>query len=319
MRTNTHNPDKPHLYVVVGATATGKTALSIALAKTINAAFILSADSQQVYTGLDIGTAKPTIAEQAGVTHYGLDIVPPTEAFSTAQFQHYALPLLVSAFEQGQSVVVAGGTGFYLQGLLQPYQLPSVPPNPTLRAELGQLESPVLHQQLAQLDAHRASQLEPQDKVRIIRALEIIAATNAPVPTVWQPSLLAQQLLPEKQPIIKWVGLKPHDKLAHWATIQNRIDTMLTNGWLAEVEQLVEHYGYQSHALQVAHGYPELVAVLNNNMALTTAKEQINIKVRQYARRQRTWFQRNNDINWLKNDCLTTPTPELLAEFITKY
>jgi tRNA dimethylallyltransferase len=314
-RTNAANP---RLYVVVGATATGKTALSIALAKAINAAFILSADSQQVYTGLDIGTAKPTLAEQAGIPHYGLDIVPPTEAFSTAQFQQYALPLLVDAFQQGQSVVVAGGTGFYLQGLLQPYQLPTVPPNPALRAELGQLESKVLHQQLTQLDAHRASQLEPQDKVRIIRALEIIAATNAPVPTVWQPSLLAQQLPQEQQPTITWIGLKPQDKLAHWATIEHRIDTMLAEGWLAEVEQLLAEYGEACYALQVAHGYPELVAVLQNKMTLMAAKQQITINVRQYARRQRTWFQRNADITWLTPDCLTTPVQQLIAEFITK-
>jgi tRNA dimethylallyltransferase len=307
--------DAPHLYVIVGATATGKTALSIALAKKVEAAFILSADSQQAYQQLDIGTAKPTAEEQAGVLHYGLDVVPPTQPFSTVQFQHYALPLLQTAFEQGQSVVVAGGTGFYLQGLLQPYQLPSIPPNPLFREGLSATPSEDLHARLMRQDPHRASQLQAQDKVRIIRALEIIDATHAPVPTTWQPSLLEQHIPASKQPIIHWIGLQPEDKLLHWERIQTRIDVMLEQGWLEEVATIVAFYGADCPALQVAHGYPELLAVLQNSVSLAEAKTQININVRQYARRQRTWFKRNKAINWLPADCLTTQTHELLPLF----
>jgi tRNA dimethylallyltransferase len=312
------NPTSPSLYVIVGSTATGKTALSIALAKHIHAAFVLSADSQQVYEGLNIGTAKPTLEEQAGILHYGLDMVPPTQLFSTVQFQQYALPLLIEAFSQGQSVVVAGGTGFYLQGLLQPSQLPSVSPNPTFRASLASVDSVLLHAQLREKDPNRANQLEPQDKNRIIRALEIIDATNAPVPTTWQPSLLEQHLPSALQPNIHWIGLQPEDKLAYWAKMEQRVDTMLEQGWLAEVATLVKQYGAKCPALQVAIGYPELLAVLENKQSLTEAIPQINIKVRQYARRQRTWFKRNPSINWLSADCLTTDTEQLMRLFIKK-
>jgi len=312
------NPNAANLYVIVGSTATGKTALSIALAKKINAAFVLSADSQQVYEGLSIGTAKPSIEEQAGVLHYGLDIVPPTQLFSTVQFQQYALPLLSEAFSQGQSVVVSGGTGFYLQGLLQPSQLPSVPPNPVFRTSLAPVDSLLLHAQLQEKDPARASQLEPQDKNRIIRALEIIHATNAPVPTVWQPSLLEQHLPPEHQPNIHWIGLQPEDKLAHWAKMEQRVAVMLQQGWLSEVETIVKHYGATCPALQAAIGYPELLGVLEQKQSLEEAQVKININVRQYARRQRTWFKRNPHINWLSADCLTTPTEQLMSLFIKK-
>jgi tRNA dimethylallyltransferase len=311
-------PKAPNLYVIVGSTATGKTALSIALAKHINAAFVLSADSQQVYEGLNIGTAKPTIEEQAGVLHYGLDIVPPTQLFSTVQFQHYALPLLTEAFSQGQSVVVSGGTGFYLQGLLQPSQLPSVPPNPIFRDSLASADSLLLHAQLQKKDPARASQLEPQDKNRIIRALEIIHATNAPVPTEWQPSLLEQHLPPSLQPNIHWIGLQPEDKLAHWAKMEQRVAVMLQQGWLAEVASVAKKYGATCPALQVAIGYPELLGVLEQKQSLEEAQLQININVRQYARRQRTWFKRNTAINWLSADCLTTDTQQLMHLFIKK-
>ena len=311
-------PKPPQLYVIVGSTATGKTALSIALAKQCNASFILSADSQLVYRGVDIGTAKPTIEEQAGIPHFGIDIVPPTNLFSTVQYQQYALPLLKEAFEQGKSVVIAGGTGFYLQGLLQPYQLPSVPPNPTFREALTPIASETLHAQLLAKDPQRASQLEPQDKNRIIRALEIIEATNAPVSDAWQPSLLTQHLPPQQQPIIHWVGLQPADKLVHWQKMEARVDAMLEQGWLQEVATLVEHYGADCPVLQAAIGYPELVGVLQQKWLLAEAKATINIRVRQYARRQRTWFKRNTAIDWLPADCLAEKTEKLLTLIIKK-
>ncbi len=313
-----HKKNPPQLYVIVGSTATGKTALSIALAKHLDAAFVLSADSQQVYEGLNIGTAKPTVEEQAGVLHYGLDMALPTQLFSTVQFQQYALPLLTEAFRKGQSVVVSGGTGFYLQGLLQPYQLPSVPPNPAFRNTLATVDTLALYAQLQAKDPARASCLEPQDKHRIIRALEIIDATNAPVPTTWQPSLLEQHLPPEHRPTIHWVGLQPADKLAHWAKMEARVACMLEQGWLAEVAALAACYGADCPALQVAIGYPELLGVLAGKQSLAAAQLQININVRQYARRQRTWFKKNPEIAWLSADCLTTLPAVLLRSFIKK-
>lgn len=280
--------------VVVGPTASGKTAHAVQLALQQPGSVVLSADSQLVYRGLDIGTAKPTAEDRQGIPHYGMDCAAPTEAYSAARYRQDCLPLLQAWLQQGKPVVVAGGTGFYLRQLFEATTLPEVPPNPALRATLQTLAetqgNELLHRQLAEQDSLRASQLHPNDRVRVIRALEIIAATGKPVPQTAQPAWLNT---------VQWVGLWPQNQSDHWARILSRIDAMLAAGWLEEVEGLMQQYGTDAHALQVAHGYPELVRVLQGQLSLSEARQQIYIHVRQYARRQLTWFKRNPAIQWL--------------------
>jgi tRNA dimethylallyltransferase len=283
------------VYVIVGPTAIGKTRLSIELAQRMSGV-VVSADSQLVYRGLSIGTAKPTLAEQQGVTHHGLDLADPDQAYSAGAYVAYALPL-IQQLRQTQPVVVTGGTGFYVRQLFESTTLPDVPPNPTLRQQLqdefeaaGQSTSPILDR-LQALDPARAQAIHPNDLMRLMRAIEIVSATGNPVPTDPRPPLIG----PEG---VNWLGLQPVDRAWHWQRIEQRITDMVAQGWLAEVADLVAQFGDQAHALQVALGYPEMMAVLGGTLTLEQAQSDSFIAVRQYARRQRVWFARNPLIHW---------------------
>jgi tRNA dimethylallyltransferase len=275
---------------IVGPTATGKTALSVQVAQALGGV-VVSADSRVVYRGLDIGTAKPTLAEQGGVTHYLIDVVDPTDTFSVARYAELAEPLLAHL---AQPILVAGGTGLYLKALLQEDFVPPVPPNPQWRQALLQAYTPqALYQQLAERDPVRAAALHPNDTVRVLRALEIIEATGQPVP----------QSQPRRaRPPVLWVGLTWQDRDRHRALIDARIEAMLAAGWLEEVETLLQRWGPEAQALNVTHGYPELVRVLQGQCTLAEAVEDIRVQIHQYARRQRTWFRRNPHIQWFYLD-----------------
>ena len=282
---------RPFVVAIAGPTATGKTSLGVELAQHLNTE-VISADSQLVYQGLTIGTAKPTEAERQGIPHHLIDRVPPTQAYSASDYRRDGLMVLAALIDSRQCAVVVGGTGFYFQHLLQQPQLPDVPPNEAFRSALQaqELASPgCLHQRLTGQDSERAKALHPNDTMRLIRALEIIEATGEPVPT----KVKAASPWP-----VLWLGLGVQDRTWLWQRIEQRVDAMLTAGWLEEVEQLMGKYGPDCHALQVAHGYPELVEVLQGKRSLADAREQIVINVRQYSRRQFVWFKRNPEIQW---------------------
>ncbi len=288
---------------VVGPTATGKTALAVALAHSLNTE-IISADSQVLYRGLDIGTAKPTQSEQEGIPHHLIDVAEPNKVYSAATYQAEANAQLERLWHQGKTPIVAGGTGFYLKALLQAEFIPDVPPNPDFRQAMHNLADReglgVLYQRLIDLDPLRAADLHPNDRVRIIRALEIIDATGQPVP---------RQSHVKSGLRVHWLGLMFEDRDQLRARIDQRITAMMAQGWLEEVEGLVQHFGPDAHALQVAHGYPELVQVVLGQRTLADALSQIQINIHQYARRQMTWFRRNPNIHWLAADQLS---PEVL-------
>ena len=289
------------LIIVTGATATGKTDLGVALAQQL-ASDVISCDSQLVYKGLDIGTAKPTTEEQQGIAHWGMDLITPDVTFSAAMYEKAVLPLIVDRLERQQSVIMVGGTGFYLRQLFEARPLVDVSPNPAFRAEMTawsktQTGNFPLHERLKSLDALRASQLYPEDDRRVLRALEIIDATGEPVPQEKRPSVVETAL--GREPKTVWLGLTHGDKVHRYQRIEARIEAMLDAGWLEEVQHLADEYGEEAHALQVAHGYPELLAVLKGTLALEEAKTQIAINVRQYARRQKVWFNRHSHMQWL--------------------
>lgn len=282
---------------VVGPTATGKTALGVELAQWLNSE-VVSADSQIIYRELDIGTAKPTAEECQGIPHHMINVAEPTEAFSAANYQAQAITHLNSLWASGKVPIVVGGTGFYIQALLQAEFIPNVPPNPTFRQAMNQLaerEGPLaLHGLLAERDPLRAGDLHPHDKVRVIRALEIIEATGKPVP----------RQSTAKDLDVYWLGLTFEDRDKLRSRIDQRIERMMAQGWPGEVQDLVARHGAQAHALQVAHGYPELVQVVTGQRALEDALVQVRINIHQYARRQMTWFRRNPEIHWLLADQL---------------
>lgn len=292
---------------IVGPTATGKTTLGAALARHLGTE-VISADSQLIYRELDIGTAKPSNEELQGVPHRMIDVAAPDEIFSAAMYQTQAAAHLERLWAGGRVPVVVGGTGFYIRALLEAEFIPEAPPNPAFRKRMNALAdaegSQILHQLLEAKDPERAADLHPNDRFRLIRALEIIEATGRPVP---------RQARRKDIPVL-WIGLGYADRALLDVRINARIERMLDAGWLFEVEALVRRYGREAHALGVAHGYPELVRVVTGECALETAVEQIRINVRQYARRQMTWFRRNPAIRW--RDCDRLSPEALLDEVI---
>lgn len=282
---------------VVGPTATGKTPLAVALARALKTE-VISADSQLIYRELDIGTAKPTEAEKQDIPHHMIDVSAPDQSFSAAMYQEMAEAHLARLWAEGKVPVVAGGTGFYIRALLEADFIPEVKPDEVFRkrmAALAEAEGPeVLHRLLIEKDLERAAMLHPNDRVRIVRALEIIEATGEPVPREAK----------KKDIHVRWIGLTYEDRDLLRGLIDRRIEEMLAAGWLAEVERLVARYGPEAHALGVAHGYPELVQVVRGERTLANAVEQIRVNIHQYARRQMTWFRRNPEICWFQRDQL---------------
>jgi len=283
---------KKRVIVLGGATGTGKTALGVELAKQLNTE-VLSADSQLVYKGLTVGTAKPSLEEKQGVPHHLIDIAEPDEEFSVAMYCEEAQTYLNRLWEQEKIPLVVGGTGFYIKNLLQPSIIPNVDPDPEYRAVLNEIAekegNTSLHERLLAIDPRRAEAIHPNDRFRLIRALEINRATGKPVP---------QEEI-AKDVSLLWIGLTYGDRQQHNEKLFERTQRMLDAGWLEEVQGLLAQYGSGSKALTVALGYSQLAQVLEGRLSLPDAIESIVIATRQYARRQAIWFRRNPDINWL--------------------
>jgi tRNA dimethylallyltransferase len=307
LKTLSNISDRAHcpIIAIVGPTATGKTSISIELAQAYQTE-IISADSQLVYKDLDIGTAKPTLKERAGIIHHLIDCVSPEETFTVEQYTQTAQAILNTLNEPLKPLIITGGTGFYLRALLEGIRLPGIPPNPEFRKALENKTNQELYLQLQRLDPDRAVSLFENDRPRIIRALEIIAATGKPVPQVTE--------IPNPHPVL-WIGLNYSDRNEHRKLIDQRIEGMLSAGWLAEVEQLMARYGTEAHALTVAHGYPEWIRYIQGILAYNEALAQVQLNIHQYARRQRTWFRRNPAIHWYDR---STNSPEQIRRQINE-
>ncbi len=307
--SNQETSEKPRVIAIAGTTASGKTRLSIDLASLLGSE-IISSDSQLVYQGLDIGTAKPTLSERRGIPHHLIDCVAPSEKFTVAMYVQAAQPILEALIESGKTPIVVGGTGFYLRALLQQQQYPQVPPDPDFRQQmkaLSETHGPEYLYRLLQLkDPRRAAMLYPQDGFRIVRALEIIEKTGEPVPDVTE--ACPYDLL--------WIGLGYANRETMRQAINDRIDTMIAVGWLEEVQKLITEFGPNAHALQVSHGYPEWVRHLEGELEFSKARDQIRLNIHQYARRQLTWFRNQAPIeHWFYVDEVTQ---EVLLERVSK-
>lgn len=287
-------PTNPAIYCLAGATATGKSALVQALAEQTGA-IILSADAMLVYEGMNIGTAKPTPAERAGVPYFGLDCVTPAQPFSVADWLPHAQAAQAQAAQSGRPLFVTGGTGLYFTALLRGLD-PTPPRNPALTAELEALPLPALQARLA---AHHVTLPDLSNPRRLIRALEILES-GAPLPSSW--------LSAQKPPLLALTWARPH---LH-ERIAQRVDQMFAQGLLAETEHLLARHPQWSRTAAQAIGYAEAIACLKGRLTREQAREQIIIRTRQLARRQETYLRHQFAISWLT--CTpTTPTSALLT------
>jgi tRNA dimethylallyltransferase len=281
------------LLVIVGPTGAGKTAYAEALAAEGPLA-LLSADSQQVYRGMDIGTAKPL--GQAKAAWGLLDLVDPGQPFSAGAWVRAAAPAIEAAWASGRTPCLVGGTGLYLKALLE--GLAEIPPVPDrvrqgLTEQLHALGLPALSERLRALDPVLAERTDLANPRRVLRALEVLEATGKPL-SQWQAESSAPALRPDQT---RWIGVDP-GKEALEARLKTRTELLLDQGWLQEVELLAARHGDEALRQSAAIGYPELLEVLRGQQSLNEAREAILRQTKQYARRQRTWFRSVSQIEW---------------------
>ncbi len=281
------------LIVILGATATGKTSLAIALAKHLNAP-ILSADSRQVYRYLDIGTAKPSVEERQGVPHYLIDIIDPEQTLTLADYQDQAQTLIAKFHAEGVTPILVGGSGLYIKAITAGLKIPRVAPQPELRSQFEELGQNYCYQVLQQVDPVGATKIHANDQVRTWRSLEVFYVTGQP--------LSAQQYeQPPSYPIVQ-IGLDCVDLDAYRKLVGDRTKQMLEQGWLDEIRDLQKRYGKDLPLLKTL-GYGEMSDYLANKTDLATAEELTITHTCQFAKRQRTWFRGSGNgalpINWL--------------------
>lgn len=284
---------------LVGPTATGKTALSLELAFHLSGE-IVACDSRTVYRRMDIGTAKPSADEQALVRHHMLDVADPNESYTVAQYQDEASQAIKEIAGRGRLPIVVGGTGFYARALLEGLDIPAVPPQPELRAELSSLAEAegnlALKFKLTKVDPEAAAKINVNDRFRLIRALEVSRVLGKPF------SQAARRSRPAYRTI--WIGLTVGDRLWLKQAIARRLEQQMKAGLLDEVDSLLKRYG-PCRSLVNTVNYKELVAHLNGHCDLSEACAQCIGHSYQLARRQLTWFRPNPQIHWLPVDELT--------------
>ena len=279
-----------YLIVIAGPTAVGKTALSIRLAQTLQTE-IISADSRQLYRKMDIGTAKPDATELAAVKHHFIDVIDPDVEYSAGQFERDALHLLEELFHKYNTVVLAGGSGLYIQALCRGMdQFPEVPPaiREGLNQELLEKGLPALVEELQQLDPQFWGEVDRSNPARVIRALEVCRASGQPYSSFRQ-----QQYAERPFKVIK-IGLdRPREEL--YARIDERMDIMIAQGLFGEAERL---YPYRElNALQTV-GYQEIFAFMEGQYDQEEAVRLLKRNSRRYAKRQLTWFKKDPDFTW---------------------
>lgn len=286
-----------NIICIAGPTASGKTALAVALAKQLDGE-VISCDSMQIYKGMNIGTAKPTPEEMQGIPHHMLDIAHPNEDFSVSRYCEMATPILESILAKGKTPIIAGGTGLYMDALIRgnsfaPY--PSTGCRERLEAQADELGMEHMLSLLRGIDPESGARLHLADRKRILRALEVYYETGQ---TITEHNRNTQQIPPRFQPY--WFALEDTDRAALYARIDRRVDTMLEQGLLEEIRALISAgISTKSTAMQ-AIGYKEFLGVLEGNCTVAEAASQVKQASRHYAKRQLTWFRRNPAITWLR-------------------
>ncbi|BDG60002.1 tRNA (adenosine(37)-N6)-dimethylallyltransferase MiaA [Caldinitratiruptor microaerophilus] len=282
------------LLAIVGPTAVGKTAVAIEVALRLRGE-VISADSMQVYRGLDIGTAKPTPEERRGVPHHLIDICDPGENFSVFQFRLLADALIEDIQARGRLPILVGGTGFYVRAVLREYGFPELDPDPAIRRrleEVARAHGPLaLHERLRAVDPAAAERIHPHNVKRVIRALEVYEQTGQPIS-----SLHRATWAPRYDALVVGLTLERSEL---YRRIEARTDAQLAAGWLEEVVRLVNAGVPATTGPLTGLGYRHLVGYLRGLVTWEEAVASIKRDTRRYAKRQFTWLRREEGVTWL--------------------
>ena len=289
---------KKKAIVVVGATASGKTALGVHIAKRFNGE-VISADSMQIYKGMSIATAKPTIEEMQGVPHHLIDFLPVTEKYSVSTYCNNAKAVFDDVVSRGKLPVIVGGTGLYIDSFLSNTQFLDNAGSDTVREilkkefEIKGIEK--LYEELCEIDPEAARNIHPNNTVRVLRALEVYRATGK---TLTEQNLLSHNVESYIEPLYIAIGYRDREIL--YDRINKRVDIMLENGLLDEAKEFFEMN--PSVTAFNAIGCKELKPFIDGEADLDICVDNLKRETRRYAKRQLTWFKRNNKINWLYAD-----------------
>lgn len=287
---------KKPLIILTGPTAVGKTALSVALAKKLNGE-IISADSMQVYKYMDIGSAKITKEEMAGVRHHLIDVLRPDEEFHVARFQQMAKDALQKIYDAGKIPILVGGTGFYIQALLYDIDFSKGDEDPAYRKELEAVAAKqgnaALHDMLMAVDPKSAEEIHPNNVKRVIRALEFYRQTKMPI------SVHNEQEKAKSSPYDFLYFVLTDERPVLYERIEQRIDDMISNGLVEEVRQLKDMGCHRHMVSMQGLGYKEILAYLDGECTWNEAVSILKRDTRHFAKRQLTWFKREKDVIWL--------------------
>ncbi|MBR5881601.1 MAG: tRNA (adenosine(37)-N6)-dimethylallyltransferase MiaA [Clostridia bacterium] len=290
----------PRAIAVVGCTASGKSALAMELCRR-HGGELVSMDSMQVYRGMDIGTAKPTLLERAQVRHHMIDVVDPTESYSSGAYVEGAAAAIREIRARGKLPVLCGGTGLYLDGLLRGGYGENYA-DPALRAELEDFADAqgvlALHARLASLDPESAAAIHPNNVKRVIRAIEICTVSGQTKTELDKQSQSAQPMVDALV-----FGIRYGNREVLYDRIGKRVDVMLREGLVEETEQLLQAGVFEVNATAAgAIGYKEIVPYLQGHITLQQATEDLKTATRRYAKRQMTWFYAKPYVTWIDAD-----------------
>lgn len=283
------------IVAVVGATASGKTGMSLALAERLGGE-VVNTDAMQIYRGMDVGTAKLPVAERRGITHHLIDTHDVTEPLSVAQFQSEARAVIASLRERGVVPVLVGGSALYTRAVLDRFEFPGTDPaiRARLEKELATVGPAVLHARLAEVDPEAADRILVENGRRIVRALEVVELTGRP----FSASL---PTLEYADPASIQIGIDI-DRPSLDRRIEQRVDEMFAAGFVAEVARLLAAGLAKGRTASRAIGYPEVSAYLAGELTLEEARERTVIATRRFARRQDSWFRKDPRITWVRFD-----------------
>ena len=279
---------------LAGPTASGKTALAVALAQALNGE-VVSCDSMQVYKFMDIGTAKPTLAEMQGVPHHMIDVADPREDYSVSRYCKDAAPIVEDIVSRGKVAIIAGGTGLYMDSLIRgndfaPFPSTGVRERLERQADAEGLEA--MRSWLRSIDPEAEARI--QDRKRLLRALEVYLETGE---TITEHNRRTQALPPRFTPL--WLGLDFENRQSLYSRIDQRVTHMLEAGLLQEIRSLLQSGVPDTATAMQAIGYKEFVSALNGHGTVEAAADSVRQSSRRYAKRQLTWFRRNPAVHWL--------------------
>lgn len=290
--------DKIKTIAVVGPTASGKTSLGVELAKHFGGE-VVSADSMQIYKYMDIATAKPTVAEMQGIPHHMMDFLLPTEPYSVAKYKEDAMKCIEDIASRGKIPVIVGGTGLYVDTLLYNTEFFDIKIDEKLRKSLYEkcekLGCDKMWEELKEIDPVSAESIHKNNRKKIIRALEVYYQTGKTISQQTKLSRLSGEVLD-----YKIIGLSARNRDVLYDRINRRVDIMLKDGLLEEAKDFFEKYNTATAAQAI--GYKELLPFFESRLSLEECAENLKMQTRRYAKRQLTWFRRNENINWLYID-----------------